>query len=78
MKCLGMLVWYAETGQIHTRALAQAESSRLSEETSRSGERGSPKRGRMGTLVRRYNFQPRRGTSPLGEGWPRSGEEGLA
>jgi len=32
-----------ETGQIHTRALAQVESSHVSEETSRSGERGLSK-----------------------------------
>jgi len=33
------------------RALAQAESFRLSETPSRSGERGSPKRGRVGFEV---------------------------
>ncbi|QCD83816.1 hypothetical protein DEO72_LG2g4163 [Vigna unguiculata] len=34
--------------QTCARALAQAESFRLSETPSRSGERGSPKRGRVG------------------------------
>jgi len=65
-----------ETGQVHTRALAQVESSRLSEVTSCSSERGSPKRERVGTLACRCSFQPRRGTSPLGEEWPCSSEEG--
>jgi len=45
------------TGQIHTRALAQAKSSRLSE-TSRSGKRDSPKRDRVRTLVVAAVFSP--------------------
>ncbi|QCD89207.1 hypothetical protein DEO72_LG4g147 [Vigna unguiculata] len=64
----------AETGQIHTRALAQAKSSHLSEETSRSGLKGSPKRACVGTLARRYNFQPRRGVTSLRRGGARLGE----
>jgi len=48
----------AETGQVHTRALAQAESSHLSEVTSRSSERGSPKRERVGTLARCCSLSP--------------------
>jgi len=48
------------TDQIHTRALAQLESSHLSE-TSRLGERGSPNRERVKTLAHRCSFQPRRG-----------------
>ena len=50
-----------ETGQIHTRALTQAESSRLSEasrssEASCLGERGLPKRVRVRTLARCCSF----------------------
>jgi len=56
-----------ETGHVQTRALAQAESSRLSEVTSRLSERGSPKRECVGTLARRCSYQPKRGTSPKRE-----------
>jgi len=59
----------AETSYVHTRALAQAENSRLSKVTSRSGERSSPKRECVGTLACRCSFSP-------DKGWPRSGEEG--
>jgi len=65
------------TRQIHTRALAQAESSRLSK-ASRSGERGSPKREHVRTLARHCSFQPRRGTLFLSEETTRLSEEGLA
>ena len=58
----------AETSQIHTRALAQAESSRLSEETSRSSERGSPTRECVRTLAHRCSFQARRGVVLLRRG----------
>ncbi|QCE15671.1 hypothetical protein DEO72_LG11g2683 [Vigna unguiculata] len=48
----------AETSQVHIRALAQVKSSCLNEATSRSGERGSPKRDRVETLTCRYSFSP--------------------
>ena len=47
-----------ETGQVHTRALVLAESSRLSEVISRLGESGLPKRELMGALTCRCSFSP--------------------
>jgi len=51
----------AETSQVHIRALAQAESSCLSEAMSRSSEKGSPQRDRVETLACRYSFNPGEG-----------------
>jgi len=61
-----------ETGQVHIRALAQAESSRLSEGTSRSAERGSPKQECVEALAHRCNFlaQARNLTFGRGVGSP--------
>ncbi|QCD96734.1 hypothetical protein DEO72_LG6g1443 [Vigna unguiculata] len=47
--------------QVHLRALTQAENSCLSEATSRSGERGSPKGDRVETMTCHCIFSPGEG-----------------